>query len=347
MNFGSDNVYGVHPKILGAINEANAPLTAAAYGHDEGSLRVERELSRVFERDVKAFLVLNGTAANSLALSAMVPPYGGVVCHAGAHINTDECGAPELFTGGAKLILAGGEGGKLTPSAIESALAKLTPGEHSVVPKAISISNATELGTIYTPDDVSSIAILARSKSLKLHMDGARFANALVTLGCAPADITWKSGVDVLSFGGTKNGGMILEAVVFFNRALADDFLHRRKRAGQHLSKGRYLSAQMLAYLEDDLWLQNAGIANALAQNLADGIKQLPSVRVSQPTQANEVFAFMPKKLAAKLEEKGALFYEWPGSEAQEGEIHVRFVLSFATPPEHVEKFVDLARRLA
>jgi threonine aldolase len=178
-------------------------------------------------------------------------------------------------------------------------------------------------------------------------MDGARFANALVTLRCAPAGITWKSGVDVLSFGGTKNGGMILEAIVFFNRALADNFLHRRKRAGQHVSKGRYLSAQMLAYLKDDLWLQNARIANALAQDLANGIEQVPSVRVSQPAQANEVFAFLPKELFAKLGQKGVRFYEWPARGAKEGEIHVRFVLSFATPPEHVEKLVDLMKQLA
>lgn len=347
MNFGSDNLYGVHPKIMDAIVAANAKLTDVSYCHDEGAAQAEAELSKIFETDVKAFLVMNGTGANSLALSSICPPFGGVFCHEGAHINTDECNAPELFTGGAKLLTLRGEGNKITPAAVEHALSKHVHGEHGAKPSAISISNVTELGTIYSVKEIAALGKIAKSNKMRLHMDGARFANALMSLGCSPAEMTWKAGVDVLSFGGTKNGGMILEAVVFFDAGLADDFLYRRKRAGQLLSKGRYLSAQMLAYLNDDLWLENARVANALAQELSTGLNQLPGIRVSQPTQANEVFAYMPKKLYDALEAKGAHFYEWPVDDMKAGDTHVRFVLSFATPQDHVVEFVKLAKELA
>jgi threonine aldolase len=347
MNFGSDNVYGVHPKIMDAIVAANERLTDVSYCHDDGSKEVENELSRVFEKDVKAFLVMNGTSANSLALSAIVPPYGGVFCHEAAHINTDECNAPELFCGGAKLITLPGEGNKITADAITNKLAQFVHGEHGAKPTAISISNVTELGTVYSVKEIAAISAVAKSSRMKLHMDGARFANALVALGCSPAEMTWKAGVDVLSFGGTKNGGMIIEAVVFFDTSLAEDFLYRRKRAGQLLSKGRYLSAQMLAYLKDDLWLENARRANALAKRLSNGINQIKGVKVSNPTQANEVFATMPQTLFHDLEAKGAHFHEWPVDGLKIGETHVRFVLSFATPEEHVIQFVDLVKELA
>jgi threonine aldolase len=347
MNFGSDNVYGVHPKIMDAIVEANARLTDVSYCHDDGSAECEKELSRVFERDVKAFLVMNGTGANSLALSAIVPPFGGVICHEGAHINTDECNAPELFTGGAKLITLRGDGNKISAASIEEKLKNFVHGEHGAKPTAISISNVTELGTVYSVKEIAGLSAVAKAKGMKLHMDGARFANALVSLGCTPAEMTWKAGVDVLSFGGTKNGGMIIEAVVFFDTALAEDFLYRRKRAGQLLSKGRYLSAQMLAYLKDGLWLENAKRANHMAQILSKGLNQLPGIAVSQATQANEVFATMPKTLYDALDAKGAHFYEWPVDGLKPGDTHVRFVLSFATPEEHVRNFVALAKELA
>ncbi len=347
MNFGSDNVYGVHPRIMDAIVAANGRLTDVSYCHDDGAAQCEAELSRVFEKDVKAFLVMNGTGANSLALSAIVPPFGGVICHEGAHINTDECNAPELFTGGAKLIALGGAGNKLSPAAIEAKLAQFVHGEHGAKPTAVSISNVTELGTVYSVKEIAAIAAVARANRMKLHMDGARFANALVGLGCTPAEMTWKAGVDVLSFGGTKNGGMIIEAVVFFDTGLAEDFLYRRKRAGQLLSKGRFLSAQMLAYLEDGLWLDNAKVANELAQRLSEGIKQLRGVAVSQMTQANEVFAVMPKKLYQALTDKGAHFYEWPVDGLGADETHVRFVLSFATLRADVDRFIALAKELS
>jgi threonine aldolase len=347
MNFGSDNVYGVHPAIMDAIVAANQRLTDTSYCHDEGAKEAERELSRIFEKEVKVFLVLNGTGANALALSAICPPFGGIFCHEAAHICTDECNAPELFTSGAKLITLLGHGNKITAASITAKLQQFVHAEHGAKPSAISISNVSELGTVYSVKEIAAIGKVAREAGLKLHMDGARFANALVSLGCTPAEMTWKAGVDVLSFGGTKNGGMMLEAVVFFDTSLATDFLRIRKRGGQLLSKSRYLSAQMLAYLQDDLWLANARQANMLADKLSHGLKQLPGIRISQPTQANEVFAFMPKDLFTRLEEKGAHFYEWPDDGTQHNETHCRFVLSFATPERDVTQFIDLVKELA
>jgi threonine aldolase len=344
VNFGSDNQYGVDPRIMDAMVQANKKLTDVSYCHDDGAKEAEARLSEVFEKPVRAFLVTNGTSANSLALSAMCPPHGGIFCHEVGHINTDECNAPELFTGGAKLVTLRGDGAKITPDAISAKLKHFVHGEHGAKPAAISITNATELGNIYTPAEIAAISAVAKANKLRLHMDGARFANALVSAGCTPAELTWKSGVDALSFGGTKNGGMILEAVVFFDHQLAEEFLWRRKRAGQLMSKGRFLSAQMNAYLADDVWLANAARANTMAQTLADGLKKSNTVRISQPVEANEVFAFMPRAMHEALEAKGAHFYEWPDDACGEDETHVRFVLSFATPEEHVAKFLELVR---
>ncbi len=341
MNFASDNVYGVHPKIMEAMVAANAG-TDISYLHDEGAKEFERQLSVIFEKDVKVFLVVNGTGANSLALSALVPSYGGIICHASAHINTDECNAPELFTGGAKLITLEGEGAKLTPHAIAAKLKNFVHGEHGAKPLAISITNATELGTVYSVAEISALSSLAKSHGMKLHMDGARFANALVSLGCTPAEMSWKAGVDVLSFGGTKNGAMILEAVVFFDTALAEDFLYRRKRAGQLLSKGRYISAQANAYLKDGLWLENAKRANAMALQLAAGLQKSNVVRISNPVQANEVFSTMPRTLFDHLTAAGAHFYEWPIDGLADDEVHTRCVLSWATPESDVTQFLSL-----
>lgn len=345
MNFASDNVYGVHPKIMEAMVAANQG-TDVSYLHDEGAKEFERALSQIFEKDVKAFLVMNGTGANSLALSALVPSYGGILCHSSAHINTDECNAPELFTGGAKLITLEGEQAKIGPEAIAAKLKNFVHGEHGAKPLAISITTATELGTVYSLAEIKAIGDLAKANKMKLHMDGARFANALVSLGCAAADMTWKAGVDVLSFGGTKNGAMILEAVVFFDTALAEDFLYRRKRVGQLLSKGRYLSAQANAYVKDGLWLENARRANSLAQTLADGLRKSNVVRISNPVEANEVFSIMPRKMFDAMIEAGAHFYEWPIDGVADDEVHTRCVVSWATPDEDVKNFVNLVRRL-
>lgn len=347
MNFASDNVYGVDPRVLQAMVDANAQLTAVSYCHDDGAKAVDARLSEIFEREVKAYLVVNGTGANSLALSALCPTYGGVFCHEGSHINTDECNCPELFMGGGKLITMPGDEAKLRPDVVATKLSQFGHGEHGAKPAALSITNATELGTIYQPSEIRALADVVAPKGMKVHMDGARFANALVSAGCSPADLTWKAGVDVLSFGGTKNGGMILEAVVFFDMALADDFLYRRKRTGQLVSKGRFLSAQMLAYLQDDVWLANARRANDLAQTLAHGLQSSNRVRLSTPVQANEVFAIMPKSVFEAVQAKGAYFYDWPWDGLGDDEIHCRFVTSFATPQEHVEQFVKLLRSVS
>ena len=346
MNFASDNVYGVDARIMQAMVDANARLTDVSYCHDGGSQAVEQRMSEVFEKDVKVFLVMNGTGANSLALSAICPPHGGVVCHEASHINTDECNCPELFTGGAKLVTVCGDGNKISPDAMTARIAQFVHGEHGAKLSALSLSNVTELGTVYTVDEISVLTKIARAGGMKCHMDGARFANALVALGCTPAGMTWKAGIDVLSFGGTKNGGMMLEAVVFFDGQLADDFLYRRKRAGQLLSKGRFLSAQMLAYLQDDVWLPNAARANRLAQVLSQGLQHSNRVRLSNPTQANEVFAIMPRTMFDALIAAGAHFHEWPMDGLAADEVHCRFVVSFATPDDHVAKFLALLRGL-
>ena len=346
MNFNSDNVYGVHPKIMDAIVAANARLTDVSYSHDDGTKEAEAALSKVFEKDVKVFFVLNGTGANSLALSALCPPYGGIICHEGSHINTDECTCPELFTGGAKLLSVSGEHSKITQKAAKEKLAQFVHGEHGAKPSALSISQATELGTVYKVAEIASLTNLAHDSGLKCHMDGARFANALVYLGCTPAEMTWKAGIDVLSFGGTKNGAMILEAVLFFDAKLAEDFLYRRKRAAQHLSKGRYLSAQMLAYLNDRLWLENAGRANVLAAEVGATCEAARVMRLAAPVEANEVFPIMPRHLSAALRKEGVSFYEWPLDGLGADEVCARLVLTFATPQDDVAKFIGLVKRL-
>ncbi len=350
MNFASDNVYGVHPRILAALSEANA-ATVLSYGGDDFSRRSEEKLSEVFGKEVRAFLVTTGTAANGLSLSAITPGYGAIICHAEAHICCDECNSPEFFTGGAKIIGLAGPGGKITPAAIEKTLKGFIRGEHDPKPRGVSIANATELGTVYSPAEVKAISDLIRPRGMKLHMDGARIANAVAGLGCAPAEVTWRSGVDVISFGATKNGAMMLEAVVFFDLALAEDFAYRRMRSGQLVSKSRYLGAQMLAYLGGDLWLENARQANGLAQRLATGLKSIKAVRIPNPVQANEVFAIVPRTLNDSLLASGAKFHDWMpdslGNSIADDEIFVRFVLSFATPEADVDRFVELAGKQA
>jgi threonine aldolase len=345
MNFASDNVYGVHPRILAALSAANEG-TAPSYGGDGHTKRAEERLKEIFGCDLRAFLVTSGTAANGLALSSMTPGFGAIICHAEAHIAVDECNSPELFTGGAKIMGLHGPGGKITPQMVEKTLKGFIRGEHDPKPKGVSLTNATELGTCYSPAEVKAFSDLIRPRGMKLHMDGARFANALVGLGVKPAELTWKAGVDVLSFGATKNGAMMLEAVVFFDLALAEDFAYRRMRGGQLMSKSRYLGAQMLAYLEGDLWLENARRANALARRLAQGLGQMKTIRIPNPVQANEVFAVMPRPMFDRLQAAGARFYDWMPDSLGDGigtdEVFARFVLSFATPEEDVDGFLKL-----
>jgi len=349
MDFNSDNVHGVDPAILDAIGDANV-RTARAYGHDDWTLASERRLREVFGCDLAAYLVVTGTAANSLALAACCPPYGAVVCHREAHIMTDECGAPELFSGGAKLMGVEGPGCKLTPAAVTAMLGRLGRGEHEQRPSVVSISQATELGTVYTPAEVAALAALARQHRMRVHMDGARFANAVARQGCTAAELTWKAGVDVLSFGATKNGALGVEAVVFFDAALARDFAYLRKRTGQLVSKGRFLGAQMLAYLEHDRWLQNARHANQMADRLAGAIAALPGVRLPLPVEANAVFAIVPRSLHEHLQQQGARYLVWPGEgpgtdTVGDGEVFIRLLTSFRTSAEDVDALAAAAAR--
>ena len=350
MEFASDNTSGVHEAILNAIGKANRGR-AASYGSDDLTKRAEAELREVFECELEAYLVLNGTGANALAVSAITAPYGYVLCHKEAHLYTDECGAPEMFSG-AKLLGLSGAGCKITAKDVERTLAGLVREEHENKPMALSISQASELGTVYSLAEIAAISETARSHGLKLHMDGSRFANALAGLGCSPAENTWKAGVDVLSFGATKNGALALEAVIFFDTRLAKDFLYRRKRGAQHLSKGRFLGVQMLAYLENGLWLKNARHANAMAARLAGGLAKAGGVRLPLPTEANEVFAILPRPIHEKLIANGAHYYEWPGEgpgtdDVGDGETFVRFVTSFQTTEAQVDDLLKLLKRVS
>ena len=327
MNFASDNTTGIHPHIVAAIAAA-AGGRAMPYGADEITRRVERRLAEVFERDCAVFLVGTGAAANSLALATLVPPWGAIYCHPVGHINADECGAPEFYTHGAKLALIDGDGAKVTADALKAKLAATPGGVHWAQPHALSITNATEYGRIYAPDEVAALGEIAKAHGLGFHMDGARFANAIVTLGCAPADVTWRAGIDVLSFGFTKNGGMSAECLVYFDRDKAKGVAERRKRAGHLLSKGRYMAAQIVALLQDGVWLDNARAANAGAQKLGAAC----GARLFQPVEANEVFARMTPDEAARLRAQGFDFYDWA-----EGE--VRFVVSWDQPAAEIEAF--------
>ncbi|HHK75170.1 MAG TPA: low specificity L-threonine aldolase [Rhizobiales bacterium] len=348
MNFASDNVDGVHEAIIEAICRANAGA-ASPYGADDITRRVERRFDEIFERRVRVFLVTTGTAANALCLSTLTPPYGAVFAHSHAHVMVDECGAPEFYTGGAKMIGLEGAGGKITPNMVRDEIAGFIRAEHDPKPAAITITQSTELGSVYSCDEITAFGDLARERGLKLHMDGARFANALVSLGCSPAQMSWKSGVDALSFGITKNGAMGVDAVVFFDPELARDFEYRRMRSGQLLSKGRFLAAQVEAYLENDLWLENAAHANRQARILAERLEKLAHISLALPCEANAVFAFMPRSMFEKLQAGGANFHDWIASDtdvepAGAGKVMVRLVTSFATSDQDVDRFLALAK---
>ncbi|PHR20506.1 MAG: low specificity L-threonine aldolase [Sphingopyxis sp.] len=328
MRFFSDNAASVHPKLLQALAAANAPDTA--YDGDAHSAKLNAAFSDLFETEVEAMWVSTGTAANSLALAAMCPPHRGVICHKEAHIEQDEAGAPTFFTGGAKLMLLEGEGAKLSPEALESHCAAIRDDVHQVQPAAVSITNASEYGMVYHPPEIAGLAEICKDRGLGLHMDGARFANALATLGCSPAEITWKVGVDALSFGFVKNGGMSAEALIFFDRKLAAETQYRRKRAGHLQSKGRFLAAQILAMLEDDLWLENARAANDGAQIIAAAAGD----RLIYPVEANEIFISLTADEAAKLRGIGFDFYDW-------GEGQARLVTSWNQTAEEIRPLAD------
>jgi threonine aldolase len=311
MRFFSDNAAPAHPAVLEALAAANRVDTA--YDGDALSRSLDAAFSELFETEVTALWVATGTAANALALAALCPPHGGVICHRDAHIQNDEAGAPEFYTHGAKLMLADGAGAKLNPQAVERVAGAIADDVHRVQPHALSITNATEYGLAYRPEEVAALGDLAKRRGLGFHMDGARFANAVAFLGCAPADVTWRAGVDVLSFGFVKNGGMSAEALIFFRRELAEVTLYRRKRAGHLLSKGRYLAAQLLAMLKDDLWIANARAANGAAARLAEAA----GTRLIHPVEANELFLRVTAEEAARLRARGFDFYDWGPGEAR------------------------------
>lgn len=323
MRFFSDNAAAVCPAVMEAMIEANRQTTA--YDGDDWSKRLDGVFSNLFETPVRALWVATGTAANGLALAALCPPHGSVVCHHDSHVQNDECGAPEFYTHGAKLLLAGGAGAKLTPATIGELLAGTRNDVHQAQPAALTITNATEYGLVYSADEVAAIGDLCGTRGLAFHMDGARFANALVHAGCTPAEMTWRAGVDALSFGFVKNGGMSAEALVFFRPELADATLYRRKRAGHLLSKGRYLAAQMLAMLDGDVWLANARAANDGAARIAAAAGD----RLLHAVQANEIFIRVSPDEAAALRAQGFDFYDWGAGEA-------RLVVSWDQDPQDV-----------
>ena len=353
MDFASDNAAGASRPILEALLATNDEF-CPAYGADRHTAEAERALCALFERNVASFLVATGTGANALALGATTPPWGAVFCHEHAHIIDDECGAPEMFSGGAKLVGIPGPIGKITPAALADTLARFPRGlVKQVQPAALSLSQATECGTVYTCAEIAEVAALAHGGGVSLHMDGARFANAVVGLGCTPAEMTWKAGIDVLSFGATKNGALACEALVFFDRDRAADFVYQRKRGGHTLSKGRFLGVQMSAYLKDGHWLDLARHANACATQLEQGLRRIGGVRFPWRRQVNELFVILPKRADAALKAAGARYYDWgkrslaPEEAPTKDEVFVRLITSFASDPRDVDRFVAIVAESA
>ncbi|MGQ0659900.1 threonine aldolase family protein [Sphingosinicella sp.] len=334
MRFFSDNAARACPEALAAISDANRLDTA--YDGDAWSQRLDGALSALFETEVAALWVSTGTAANGLALAALCPPHGAVLCHRDAHIQVDECGAPEFYTHGAKLLLGDGAGAKLAPATVAALAATIRDDVHQMQPAALSITNATEYGLVYTPEETAALGELCRARGLGFHLDGARFANAVARLGCAPADLTWRAGVDALSFGFTKNGGLSAECLVFFRPELAAATRYRRKRAGHLLSKGRYLAAQILAMLEGDVWLRNARAANQAATRLAEAAG---GDRLIHAVEANEIFVRVTVEEAAALRARGFDFYDWGLGEA-------RFVTSWDSAGADVDALAAAIRAL-
>jgi threonine aldolase len=330
--FASDNTAGICPEVLAALAETNHGA-AVSYGDDEWTSRVREWVRDVFETDCDAYLVFNGTAANALALAQLCQPFHSVVCHDHAHIQTDECGAPEFFTRGSKLLLVGGDDGKIDINRVRDVISS-QPEVHAHKPRAISITQATEFGTVYTREEIGAAAELARKHQMLLHIDGARFANAIAALGCSPKEITWNVGVDVLCFGGTKNGAAAAELVIFFRKELSREFDYRVKQAGQLPSKARFLAAQWLGLLQNDVWLRNAKHANAMARKLAERIRTAAKMEVVLPVAANAVFVRMPHELANHLNSSG-----WHSYKFIEPDVY-RLMCSWATMETEIDRFV-------
>lgn len=335
--FASDNYAGIHPTILEAINNANKGHSKA-YGNDTYTKAAIELFKKYFGNDIDVYFVCTGTAANVLSLSTLLKPFQGIICAESAHLNADECGAPEKYTG-SKLLTIPTKDGKLTVDAIKNQLINIGD-QHKVQPKVISIAQATELGTVYTPDEIKVITDFAHANNLLVHMDGARLSNATASLNVSLAAITKDVGIDVLCFGGTKDGMMLGEAIIFFNRELAKDFQYIRKQGMQLVSKMRFISAQFIALLTNNLWLKNAQHANAMAQLLADEIKKIPQIKLSKPVQANAVFAYVDPTIIPLLQEK-YFFYVW-----DEATSEVRWMTSWDTTKEDILDFVEFIKKI-
>jgi threonine aldolase len=341
-DFTSDNIIGASPEILAALARVNEGQVVS-YGGDPHTAALERIAEAVFERPVAIVPVATGTASNALALSVLARPFEAIYCHAASHAMTDECGGPEFYTGGAKLIGLPSRDGRLRPEqlveAVEYARAS---GVHHVRPAAVSISQATEWGTVYTLEALAALAAQAHELQLKVHMDGARFANAIARLGCTPAQASWRAGVDILSLGATKNGALAAEAIVAFDPSLGTELAFRRKRGGHLWSKMRFLSAQLGAYLSDDLWLRTARHANAMADRLAAGLAAIPGARFVQPVEANELFVALPRPVTARLRDRGFRFYDWPAPPGESAPV-ARLVTSHDMSAPDIDAFVSVA----
>jgi threonine aldolase len=341
INFRSDNEMSVASAIMEALAAANEG-TAHSYGEDSLTADLCERFSDVFETRVQVWPLATGTAANALALAQICPPYGSVFCHSHSHLNTDECGAPEFFTAGAKLIDLDGEYGKLDPTSLRVALqATGHLGDHEMMPAALSLSQASEFGTVYRCDEIEALADVAHEFGLKIHMDGARFANAVASLGESPASLSWRAGVDLMSFGATKNGAMMAEALLIFDPDLARELGRRRKRAGHLISKMRFVSAQLTAYLEDDRWLKWAANANKQASTLAQGLSSFRGAELLYPVEANEIFVRLDDDLASGLYEAGFQFHLWPGT----ADVY-RLVCAWCTTDDEVDSFLACLRKL-
>jgi len=343
MNFRSDNEVGAHPLIIDAVSRAFRAGPVHSYGADEWTQKVEQRLRDIFERpDLVAYPVTVGTAANVLALACCTPPWGSIYCHPVAHIAAEETNATEFYTGG-RLVRIDGPSGKIDPRKLADALAQPVYGVvHFSQPSAVSVTQATEHGTVYAPEEIAALATSAHRHGLKMHMDGARFANALSFIGCTPAELTWKAGIDVLSLGATKNGAMAAEVVVFFNAGPAKEFEFRRKRGGHLLSKMRLLSSQLDAYFTDGLWLANARHANTMARRLVAGLTTLKGTSLLYAVDANEIFVVLPAHMHDALQEAGAQYHPWPSD--RPGERAFRLVTAFDTRQEDVDKFLSIAK---
>ncbi len=346
MIFASDNWAGAAPEIMAALEAANAG-SAAAYGGDDLTAEIERTFCDIFERPVAVFFVATGTAANALSVASVARTGGVIFAHEEAHIAVEECGAAQFTTGGSRIHRLPGRHGRLSADAVAHAIDEYHPDMvHHGQPATVSVTQMTEVGTIYRPDTIAEIAEVARRRNMTMHMDGARFANALVAANCAPADLTWRAGIDVMSFGATKNGCWCAETVVHFDPDRARDMKYLRMRGGHLFSKSRFVAAQFKGYFQDDTWLKLARHSNAMAAKLADGIAASNKARLAWRPDGNEVFAIWPERVSAQLRDKGAMFHEWPSAGlAQEdmpgeGESLVRLVASFRTTEGDVAGFL-------